>query len=84
MAFGSMPFRGNDVRLNDDSEKWRLGLLVLFHLTIRIYENWVKWRSAMSFFGETSQWNEVPAKQRVGEIALWENDVALIKILIKK
>ena len=42
MAFGLMTFRGNDVRLNDDSEKLRLGLLVFFHLTIRIYDDWVK------------------------------------------
>ena len=53
-------------------------------MTIRIYDDWVKWRSTMSFFGETSRWNEVSAKLRVGEIALRENDVALIETLIKK
>ena len=52
MSFDSMPFRENDIRLNDHSEKLRSELLIFFNLTIRIYDDWVERRSAISLFGK--------------------------------
>ena len=55
----------NGIQLNNDSKKWRSGLFIFFYSTIRIYDDWVKWCSAMSLFGKTTshQWNDVSGKR---------------------
>ena len=75
MTFGWMTIRDNDIRLNDDSEKFRSILWSFANCTIRPCDDSDKWLSAI-FDVKTVRQNCISAKRRFDEMTVRENDMA--------
>ena len=83
--FGWTTIRENNFHLHNDPKEWRSRLLNFFHLTLRIYDDGVKWRLAMLLSGKTTSWfKEISVKQRVCKMTIQESDLAPIGSLIEK